>query len=116
MDISTLKINQLFKIVGDEAVYKYHGSWLEDGMPWQSQYQNVETKKIFITSKYVEVVPIAEPFRIFVEFSDGSHINTMMNNFNSELTKLVKQCGKPIKIELRSDDQWIKGGNFIEKP
>lgn len=58
--INQLSINQLFKIKGSNDIYKYHGKWLEECMPWQYQYQNVDTLKIYITTELIEVAPKPE--------------------------------------------------------
>lgn len=57
--INQLKRHQLFNIIGDsDAIYKYHCGWLEDGMPWQYQYQNVDTLDIYITTELLEVTTL----------------------------------------------------------
>lgn len=50
----------------------------------------------------------ADSFRVFVGWENGCYVNSLSPDFHNEMNEFIKQYGKPNKIELRSEDDWLK--------
>lgn len=98
--INQLMYKQKFSIPNQEGIYEYQRQWLDDPGTWQYQYQNIDTKKIHITSDLINVYLVQAEFRIVVKWANGAYLNSLDDNFHVALNLLIDQFGKPEKIEI----------------
>lgn len=47
--------------------------------------------------------------RVYVEWSDGSWVNSLHSDFVGALIERTEKCGPPVKVEVRDETQWING-------